>query len=97
MNATVTPIDTRLGWTTRAACRNLADFDEVFFGLDGERDDTRDARETEAKQVCAGCPVRLRCALWALRTGAAHGVFGGLGEQERAAMKRNGTRKEAAA
>jgi WhiB family transcriptional regulator, redox-sensing transcriptional regulator len=97
VNATVTDLSTRLGWTARAACRNLADFDSVFFGFDGEHDDTRNARETEAKAVCAGCPVRLRCALWALRTGTPYGVFGGLGEQERAAMKRAGNWKEAAA
>lgn len=79
-----------LDWQARAACRNLADADYVFFGLDGESPEAQAAREAEAKEVCGGCSVRLRCALWALRTGAHHGVFGGLSEAERAALVRNG-------
>lgn len=79
-----------LNWTERAACRKLADADYWFFGLDGESDEARATREAVAKEVCGGCPVRLRCALHALRTGSHHGVFGGLSEAERAVLVRNG-------
>ncbi|MGH8902334.1 MAG: WhiB family transcriptional regulator [Egibacteraceae bacterium] len=37
----------------------------------------------EAKQVCAGCPVRSQCLDWALATNQQDGVWGGLSEDER--------------
>jgi WhiB family transcriptional regulator, redox-sensing transcriptional regulator len=84
-------------WADRALCGKLADADYWFFGLDGESPEAQSAREAEAVKVCDRCPVRLRCALWALRTDAEHGVFGGLTPQNRADMKRDGTRKAVAA
>jgi WhiB family transcriptional regulator, redox-sensing transcriptional regulator len=71
------------GWQHRAACRSQGD---LFFGLDGEPANLRDAREARAKAVCSSCPVRPRCLRLALDTGTVHGVFGGTGEQERADM-----------
>lgn len=88
MTATVTPID----WGKRAACRSLSDFDAVFFGPDEETETEQAARETEAKQVCGHCQVRLRCLLLALNRNIAHGVFGGTGETERAALRETVTR-----
>ena len=41
----------------------------------------RQARE--AKQVCAGCPVRDDCLADALTTGTSHGIWGGLSVRER--------------
>ncbi len=45
----------------------------------------------EAKQVCAGCPVRTQCLGWAMvamATGQDAGVWGGLSEDERRARRR---------
>jgi WhiB family redox-sensing transcriptional regulator len=84
-------------WQARGLCFKLPAADRVFFGADGESPEDQAAREAQAVQVCDRCPVQLRCALWALRTGADFGVYGGLTEKERADMKRDGTRKEAAA
>jgi WhiB family transcriptional regulator, redox-sensing transcriptional regulator len=80
MTATVTPIN----WRETPAC--VGEDPELFFGLDGEPDYKRDEREAEAKKVCARCPAvaRSRCLLLALDTESQHGVFGGLGEMERA-------------
>jgi len=41
------------------------------------------AQVAEAKAICAGCQVRYECLAFALRTHQAHGVWGGLSEQER--------------
>jgi WhiB family redox-sensing transcriptional regulator len=41
---------------------------------------------SEAKAVCAGCPVRAVCAVWALER-SVQGVWGGLTEVERRAVK----------
>jgi WhiB family redox-sensing transcriptional regulator len=42
----------------------------------------------EAKAVCAGCPVRPDCLAFALDTEQNDGVWGGLSETERRALKR---------
>jgi WhiB family redox-sensing transcriptional regulator len=84
MTATVTPIN----WRMLAACAK-ADPD-LFFGFDGEPDDLRDQREAKAKAVCVTCPVSGNCLMDALDGGIAWGVFGGLGEQERAEIRRSG-------
>lgn len=52
---------------------------EVFFPSAGED-------PTEARRVCGGCPVRMRCAVWAVRTDQKFGVWGGLTERERRAV-----------
>jgi WhiB family redox-sensing transcriptional regulator len=41
---------------------------------------------TEAKQVCARCPVRDECRDYALAAGEEFGVWGGLNEDERRAI-----------
>lgn len=74
------------GWRIRAACRGTDG--EMFFptaqdGLALER------AEAAAKRVCAGCPVKAQCAAWALDA-LPFGVAGGLGEAERAELRRNG-------
>ena len=38
---------------------------------------------TQAKRICAGCPVQPECLAFALRTHQSHGIWGGLSEQER--------------
>jgi WhiB family redox-sensing transcriptional regulator len=60
----------------------------LFFGPDAEFVSARRDREAEAKAICAGCPVRLECLAYALDSGEAYGVWGGLSEDERRAMRR---------
>ncbi|MEJ8654751.1 WhiB family transcriptional regulator [Streptomyces sp. MS1.AVA.3] len=46
----------------------------------------------EAKAVCRRCPVMEKCLQWALESGQDSGVWGGLSEDERRAMKRRAAR-----
>jgi WhiB family redox-sensing transcriptional regulator len=68
-------------WQRDAACRNLGS--SLFFAPDGERASARRHREAAAKAVCAGCPVQLPCALYALATRQRYGMWGGLTEDDR--------------
>jgi WhiB family transcriptional regulator, redox-sensing transcriptional regulator len=43
-----------------------------------------------AKSVCAACPVRAECAAYALERGERFGIWGGLSERERRAIRRRG-------
>ncbi|MEU0002150.1 WhiB family transcriptional regulator [Streptomyces microflavus] len=47
----------------------------------------------EAKTVCATCPVQPACLDWALSTDEQTGVWGGLSEDERRALKYRRARK----
>ena len=60
----------------------------LFFGPDAEFVSARQVREAKAKAVCAGCPVRDACLAYALDTGEAYGIWGGLSEDERRAILR---------
>jgi len=51
----------------------------------------------EAKAVCRRCDVREQCLQWALETGQDAGVWGGLSEDERRALKRRRARARARA
>lgn len=46
----------------------------------------------EAKKVCARCPVAALCLQWALDRNEGWGVWGGMTELERRALKRRGTK-----
>lgn len=61
------------GWRARAACAGH-DADLFFSGVPADVE--------LAKSVCAGCPVRDRCADFALKTGVRDGVWAGMGENE---------------
>lgn len=67
-------------WEREAACRDL-DINRWF---------SRDPDDLAyAKGVCAVCPVRVPCGDFALSSRLAqHGVWGGLDEDERRAMRR---------
>ncbi|WP_424556268.1 WhiB family transcriptional regulator [Streptacidiphilus pinicola] len=45
-------------------------------------------REDAAKRVCAGCPVLDECRTYALEAREPYGVWGGMSEDERAALLR---------
>ena len=75
-------------WRHRAAC--LDEDPDLFFpvGTSGPAAEQTD----EAKIVCLICPVRAACLEWALATGQDHGIWGGLDEDERRALKGRRTR-----
>ena len=66
-------------WRLAAACHS-ADPD-LFFPVSSTGRSLDQV--TQAKRICAGCPVQPECLAFALRTRQAHGVWGGLSEQER--------------
>lgn len=78
-------------WQDQAACRG-EDLN-LFFGLEGERGDLKSDREREAKAICSGCPVRSECLEYALSSHEKSGVWGQLGEDERASERRRRMRR----
>lgn len=74
------------GWTNSAACRD-GDV-ELFFTLDGERGESRLARERVAKAICQRCSVRRCCLDHAMAHRETYGVWGGMSEEERVAEHR---------
>jgi WhiB family transcriptional regulator, redox-sensing transcriptional regulator len=78
-------------WMFDAACRGMDA--EVFFP-------PSDGDDAIAKDVCAACPVRTACLAFAIDHGERFGVWGGLGEKERARLtdeQREAVRRAAAA
>jgi len=65
-------------WRELAACRG-SDL-EVFFPGRGES-------AGPARRVCAACPVRQACLDYAISNRIAYGVWGGLTERERRALR----------
>ena len=65
-------------WRQLAACRGT-DL-EVFFPERGES-------AGPARQVCAACPVREPCLDYAITNRIAYGIWGGLTERERRALR----------
>jgi WhiB family redox-sensing transcriptional regulator len=76
-------------WRALAGCR--ATDPDLFFPVSVSGRSL--AQVTEAKAICAGCPVRPECLAFAIETGQAHGIWGGLTEEERRqALRRAGDR-----
>ena len=69
-------------WQNRAKCRG-SDANLFFPPHHLEKKDEREARESEAKSICARCPVKDRCLAFALSTREPHGIWGGMNESER--------------
>ncbi|MGK5497294.1 WhiB family transcriptional regulator [Streptomyces sp. URMC 125] len=80
-------------WRQRAACKN--EEPELFFPVGTTGPALLEIEE--AKSVCRRCPVMETCLAWALETGQDFGVWGGLSEDERRAMKRRTARQAARA
>ncbi|MFF3171311.1 WhiB family transcriptional regulator [Streptomyces sp. NPDC057900] len=76
-------------WRERAACRE--EDPDLFFPIGATGPAL--VQTEEAKAVCHGCPVRAECLRWALENGQDTGVWGGLGETERRALKRRSRRR----
>lgn len=72
-------------WRDQARCRNLEP--ELFFPL-GDRSGPDREQIAAAKQVCCDCPVQPSCLEWSIANGANEGIYGGLTEQERRALRR---------
>jgi WhiB family transcriptional regulator, redox-sensing transcriptional regulator len=89
------PTDTEgmsdMDWRHRAACRD--EDPELFYpvGTSGPAL----LQITEAKAVCRRCPVAAECLAWALTRGEDSGVWGGMSEDERRAVKRRDARTAA--
>ncbi|MGP4048945.1 WhiB family transcriptional regulator [Streptomyces sp. 2A115] len=71
-------------WLRSAAC--VGEDPELFFPVGTTGPALRDI--AAAKRICARCPVAAPCLDWALDTGQTSGVWGGTGEEERAALLR---------
>jgi len=78
----------RMDWRHEAACRD--EDPELFFpiGTTGPAVVQID----EAKAVCRSCDVVSDCLDWAIESGQDAGVWGGLSEDERRALKRRQVR-----
>ena len=77
-----------MDWRHRAACRD--EDPELFFPVGTSGPALLQIQE--AKAVCARCPVNGECLNWALASGQADGVWGGMSEDERRALKRRNDR-----
>ena len=73
-----------MDWRDRAAC--LDEDPELFFPIGNTGPAILQIEE--ARAVCMRCEVREECLQWALESGQDHGVWGGLSEDERRALKR---------
>ncbi|WP_405433832.1 WhiB family transcriptional regulator [Micromonospora sp. NBC_00617] len=76
-----TLLGAREDWWERAACRGI-DVD-VFYPLPNDR-----VAEARALLVCAQCPIRARCRRYAISNRETYGIWGGMTEQQRAALLR---------
>lgn len=69
------------GWRARAACRR---YDPEWWFATGDAE-TRH----RAQAICrTSCPVRARCAAWALERAVEYGIYGGITARERNTMLR---------
>lgn len=75
-------------WRHLAACRE--EDPELFFPVGNTGPALLQIEE--AKSVCRRCPVSEHCLQWALESREDSGVWGGLSEDERRAMKRRAAR-----
>jgi WhiB family redox-sensing transcriptional regulator len=82
-----------MDWRHHAACRD--EDPELFFPIGNTGPALLQIEE--AKSVCRRCPVREECLQFALETGQDAGVWGGLSEDERRALKRRNARARARA
>ncbi len=74
-------------WRVHAECKG--DSASYFFPPNHfERKPEKDARESRARALCAGCRVRVECLEYALYVEEPHGIWGGLNELERRRLLR---------
>jgi WhiB family redox-sensing transcriptional regulator len=73
-----------MDWVHRARCRD--EDPELFFPVGSTGPAIMQIER--AKRVCILCEVREDCLEWAMATGQEAGVWGGLSEDERRALRR---------
>jgi WhiB family redox-sensing transcriptional regulator len=76
-------------WRDRAACRE--EDPDLFFPVGTTGPALLQIQE--AKAVCRTCAVQQPCLEWALTSGQEAGVWGGLDEDQRRALKRRAARE----
>ncbi|MBO4258916.1 WhiB family transcriptional regulator [Streptomyces griseorubiginosus] len=77
-----------MDWRFRAACSEADP--ELFFPVGNSGPAL--LQMEQARAVCRVCPVTEECQQWALDSGQDTGVWGGLTEEERRALKRRAAR-----
>ena len=77
-----------MNWRTDAAC--LQEEPELFFPIGTARETL--AQTEQAKAICRNCKVVDTCLSWAMESHQDSGVWGGLSEAERRALKRHSAR-----
>ena len=80
-----------MDWRHAARCRD--EDPELFFPIGNTGPALLQIED--AKMVCRTCSVTEDCLTWALESGQDAGVWGGLSEDERRALKRRGARARA--
>ena len=80
-----------MDWRHAARCRD--EDPELFFPIGNTGPAILQIED--AKAVCRTCSVVEDCLTWALESGQDAGVWGGLSEDERRALKRRGARARA--
>jgi WhiB family transcriptional regulator, redox-sensing transcriptional regulator len=80
-----------MDWRHNAVCRD--EDPELFFPVGNSGPAL--AQIADAKLVCNRCPVTTECLTWALDSGQDAGVWGGMSEDERRALKRRNARTKA--
>ena len=80
-----------MDWRHQSACRD--EDPELFFPVGNTGPAITQIEE--AKKVCNRCIVKDACLAWALESGQDAGVWGGLSEDERRALKRRAARNRA--
>ena len=80
--------DTKRRWSRHALCA-AADPD-IFFP-------PGDSLASEARAICARCPVRPSCLAYAVTAGEPFGIWGGLDPEERRALRRRLRQREPSA
>ena len=78
-------------WQLQGACRGKDT--ELFFHPEGERGSARRRRAEAATAICGSCPVIDACREHSLAVREPYGVWGGLSEEERAAVIQQRLRK----
>lgn len=71
-------------WMQRGNCygTNMTD---LFFPVRGSR--ATAVGNTKAQRICDGCPVQKTCLEYAMANNIRHGIWGGVGERERARIR----------
>ena len=82
----MSPSAEAVSWMDLALCAEVDG--DLWFPLKG-------SSNREAKAVCMQCPVRAQCLQYALDNEIVHGIFGGLSDRQRRAIRVAGKEKAA--